>query len=166
MENEVKEICDTFLCLSSTGWSALSTIVTLVAVLVALFLPAYYEYKKRRNLCTLIEYEILENLKLLIKANLLGNNKIDLGGTSKIKLMTPILVNLDLQVWNSNNQTIAEISSKKFLKYSDIINQLTNIKKHSEEIKEKQGNCGWVGVIADEVKRCIQSIERKNLNDE
>lgn len=46
-------------------WNALSSIATLSAVLVALFMPWWIQYRKANRLERLIKAEIDENLKIL-----------------------------------------------------------------------------------------------------
>ena len=55
-----------FLSFPPADWSAISSIATLLAVVVALFLPFYYERKKKQNLGRLIEYELKKNIELLV----------------------------------------------------------------------------------------------------
>ena len=70
--------------------------------------------------------------------------------------MCPTLVHLSLNIWNDNKQTIAEISAKKFLKYSEIANFLERIKLYAVEIQEKKGQRPYAAFIEDEIVKCLQ----------
>ena len=93
-----------FLSLSIVAWSAISSIATLLAVAVALFLPFYYEKKKQQNLGRLIEYELNKNIELLGKAYSQKVTKIRDREISKINLMCPILEHLNQEIWNDSKE--------------------------------------------------------------
>lgn len=147
---------ETFISLSSIAWSAISSIATVLAVIVALFLPFYYEKKKKTNLSKLIENEIRSNIDLLQEANSTKEGIINGRTTSRLNLMCPKLVHLSLNIWNDNKQTIAEITAKKFLKYSEIANFLERIKLYAVEIEEKKGQSPYAAFIEDEIVKCLQ----------
>lgn len=156
MPNELEK----FLCLSGLAWSAISSIATVIAVIVALFLPFHYEKKKKRNLSKLIENEIESNNNLLIKADQCKDGNFNGATIFRLNLMCSVLVNIDYSVWSDNKQTIAEISAERFLQYSEIVKLLGYIKMHAIEIIEKKGLSPYAAMINDEVKLCIKLIEK------
>ena len=129
---------ETFLCLSGLAWSAISSVATVMAVVVALFLPFYYEKKRKWNLSKLIENEIEANNHLLKKADQCKDSNFKGALISRINLMCAVLVNIDYSVWSDNKQTVAEISAGRYLRYSEITKLLESIKIHALEIKEKK----------------------------
>ena len=48
---------DQFLTLSSTAWSAVSSLLTLMAIITALFLPFWLQNRKSKNISKLIDIE-------------------------------------------------------------------------------------------------------------
>jgi hypothetical protein len=145
-----------FLWLSPTDWSAISSIATLLAVVVALFLPFYYERKKKHNLGLLIEYELKKNIELLKKANTQADGEINGKIISKLNLMCPGLEHLTLNIWNESKQSIAEISSAKFLKYTEITKLIETIKFHAIEITKSKGQSLFSVMLEDEITQCLQ----------
>ena len=110
----------TFLMLSSTAWTALSSIATFLVVLVALFLPFYQERKKRKNLIELIEDEIKSNSKTLEMAQ-------------KNEGMAPaILREINLNIWEDHKQNLANISSDDYLEFKEINTRFHYLKKDAE----------------------------------
>ena len=113
---------ETFLMLSSTAWTALSSIATFLVVLVALFLPFYQERKKRKNLIELIKDEIKSNSETLEVAQ-------------KNKDMAPaILREINLNIWEDHKQNLANISSNDYLEFKKINTMFHYLKKDAELI--------------------------------
>jgi hypothetical protein len=150
-----------FLSLTSTAWSAISAITTFLAVLVALFLPFYYERKKKINLSNLIEVELARNFELLNKANSVGTAQINGQPISRCNLMYPYLAKLDLSVWSENKKTVAEISSNRYLKYSYVTDLIKNIHEHAVEINAKNGESVYIATIEKEVEQCLRKMATK-----
>ena len=148
-----------FLSLSPTDWSAISSIATFLAVVVALFLPSYYEIKKKQNLVRLIEYELKKNIELIKKAHSLEEGKLEGKVISKLNLMCPVLEHLNLSIWNDCKQSIAEISSAKFLKYTEIIKSIETIKFYAIEIISSKGQSVFSAFIESEISECLQMYE-------
>jgi len=148
---------ETFLNLSAVDWSAISTVVTFLVVLVALFLPLYFEKKKEKNLSRLIEYELASNIRSLKEAIRIKQSQLNGITISKIDMMCAIIVSrLDLDIWNDNKQTIAEISSKKFLKYSAVAKMMKDIKSYANDIKSKKGQSLYVSSIEEAIEKCLK----------
>jgi SNF family Na+-dependent transporter len=150
---------ETFLYLNGIGWAAISSIATLLAVIVALFLPLLQDNKKKRNLLKLFLIDILRNYDLLVKANSCKDTNINGALISRVSMMCAVLQNIDNSFWTENKQTIAEISSKKYSDYNTIQKIFLSIKKHIDEIMISQGKSPFVGIIEDEVQKGIQDIE-------
>jgi hypothetical protein len=151
---------ETFIFISSITWSAISSIATFSAVIVALFLPLYFEHKKKKNIGNTVELETQYNLDLLIKGD--DCKEGDYNGTkiSKINFMCPVLINLRIDIWKENKQTIAEISDELFKKYYEINNLINIIIEHANDIISKKSQSAWVVTIEEEVKICIEKIKK------
>ncbi len=154
---------ETFISLSGLAWSAISSIATVLAVIVALFLPFYSVRKKKSNLSKLIEKEIDFNIELLKKASLCKDENLDGTHISRLNIMCTILSKIDLNVWNDNKQTIAEVSSSRFMKYSEINKRLDSIKEYAVEIIKTEGRSLYIHLIDGEVLKCLQLIDDKKL---
>ena len=70
--------------------------------------------------------------------------------------MCPVLEHLNLSIWNDSKQSIAEISSAKFLKYTEITKLIEIIKFHAIEITSSKGQSLFSALIEDEITKCIQ----------
>ena len=151
---------DLFLSYSSTTWTGLSSIVTLLAVLVAIFLPFILDQIKRSNVKKSVEIETKYNLNLLLKAESCKNGNLNGQLISRINLMVAMLVNLRVDVWEDNKQIMAGISSELFAKNYEINNLIKDIQKQSNEIYINKGNSPWVAILEDEVKKCISLITK------
>lgn len=151
---------DVFFYLTSTDWSAISTIATIAAVAVALFLPFYIDHKKKKNLVKLIIAELSNNKELLAKAHSQKVPEMAGKSISKIKLMCPILEHLSLVIWDNSKQTVAEISSAKYLKYKDIASLIEKIKNHSIEISKSQDQSIYSAIIEKEVEKCLEMYNK------
>lgn len=151
---------ETFLFLTGIGWAAVSSVATLLAVIVALFLPFFTECIKKRNILKIADIQIQENYQLLLKANELQASSINGETISRVNMMSAVLRNIDNSFWYENKQKVAEISSKKYIEYNRIENILLSIKKHTDEINSSQGISACVGFIEEEVRDGIQIIEK------
>ncbi len=150
----------TFLFLSSTAWSAISSLATLSAVVVALFMPMYMEKKRKNNLMKLVEHEINMNIGYLRKAisaqdTILNGNKI-----SRLDNMCQILSRIYLGVWKYNKQTVAELSAPNYMKFSEIVYSLELIRNYAVEIDTSKEESLCLYVVESEIERCIQLSER------
>ncbi len=154
---------ETFLGLSSLSWSAVSSMATVLAVIIALFLPFYVDKKKKTNLIKLIEEEINANAKLLKDADIMKDGNFDGTSINRLTLMCALLIHIDYSVWSNNNQTIAEISAKTFLKYSDIMKMLGVIKKYAIDYQKTKGMVPTSVFIDVTVKKCIKAIADRKI---
>lgn len=59
---------NTFLCISEIGWLAISSIATVSAVIVALFLPFSERQKIKNNFHKIIKIEFIENILIIRKS--------------------------------------------------------------------------------------------------
>lgn len=153
---------ETFLSFSSTAWSAISSMATVSAVAVALLLPFYYEKKKKRNLIKLIEDELNRNIDLLKKTNATKDKNVNGNVITKLNTMCSMLEFLSLNIWNDNKQTVAEISAKGFLKFSDIVRSIEEIKAHAVEINKTKGSSPYAVILEDEVENFLQMYKKNN----
>lgn len=150
----------TFLSLSSVAWSAISSLATVLAVVVALFLPMYVERKKKNNLIKLIEHEIQMNIKFLKKASSKQEVTLNDEKISRLNLMCPILSNIYLNVWNCNKQTVAELSAISYLQFAEIAHSLELIRSYAIEIDNSKGESPYSYMVDDEIERCLQLSKR------
>lgn len=133
------------------SWELTNALITLSAVLVALFLPYKYERKKLINLSSLVEKEIEDNIKLLKKAKDIKDVQMCNGLLVKELSRCAILATIDLTIWDDNKQVIAEISSEKFSQYFKVVKLLSNIKMYSIGVNENDGDRRklYLGIIKD-----------------
>lgn len=150
---------ETFLLLNEIGWAAISSVATLLAVIVALFLPFFLDCKKKHNILKISNIQIQEKYQLLLKASILNASSINGETISRVNMMCAVLKNIDNSFWEENKQKIAEISSSKYLEYNKIENIFSNIKNHTDEINSSQGQSPCVGFIEKEVQEGIKNIE-------
>ena len=151
---------DVFLGLSSTAWSAISSIATVLAVFVALFIPFYYESKRKRNIDNILECELFENYKLLKKAQQCNDGNFRGQPISKIQLMCLVLNTLSVECWKENKKSMAEMSKQMYAKYSEVNSFIEDICKHSNEIIESKLISSYASIIEKEVDLAISKIEK------
>jgi Glu-tRNA(Gln) amidotransferase subunit E-like FAD-binding protein len=78
---------------------------------------------------------------------------------SKLNLMCPVLEHLSLSIWNDSKQSIAETSSAKFLKYTEIAKLIEGINFHAMEIINSKGQSLFSALIEDEILKCLQMYD-------
>jgi hypothetical protein len=154
---------NTFLCLTSNAWAAISSISAVAAVIVSLYLHFSSVNKKIKNLVAVIQKELILNKNLLDKANLLKDSSYDGQLIPKISLMCAVLITMNFDTWDSNKQAMAEISANQYIKYSEIINLLKAIQSYSIDINEKREQSLFVCLLEDQVKISIQMIKENKL---
>lgn len=154
---------ETFLCLSGLAWTAISSIATALAVIVALLLPFYLNWRRRENLRILIEDEIDRNLEWIkMSDQMWGEDPSNGVKFRKVDLLCAGLVHLDTHIWEQNKQTIAEISSQKYLKYLDMEAEISKLKKYAIEIDESKGKNPVnliEAMLENEIKPAIKKLE-------
>jgi hypothetical protein len=151
---------EAFLKISSIGWSAISSIATVLAVCVALLLPFHQNNTKKKNILKVIKSNIKENYETLVRANKLQEATLNSKIVSRVNMMCAVLINIDIEIWNNNKQTIAELSSTKYEEYSKLIGEIERIKKHTGDIVNNQGISPCVGFIEEEVDSVIKNIAK------
>lgn len=149
----------TFLFLSSTAWSAISSLATVSAVIVALFLPMYLERKRKNNLMKLVEHEIQMNIGYLRKAISVQDTNLKGNRMSRLDQMCQILSHIYLGVWKYNKQTVAELSAINYMKFSEIVYSLELIRSYAVEIDTSKEESLCLYVVESEIERCIQLSE-------
>jgi len=155
---------DTFLCLSNTAWSAISSMSAVSAVVVALFLHFSSQTKKINNLSTIIEKELKNNIALLEKSHHVQEGRLNGQVISKLNLMCPVLVNINISDWIENKQTIAEVSAERYMQYAEIMNRLESIKSHSIDTMENNGKSPFSVMIEEEVDKCLQILKEGKIS--
>lgn len=97
-------------------FTVISSLSTFAAVFVALFLPEFQKWLKKRNIVKIIEKEIRDNEKIL---DLVSKRNIESDVDWEIFLISN-LRKITISDWLSLQNILAEISSHHFLKYSEI----------------------------------------------
>lgn len=102
-------------------WSALASLATLAAVLIALFLPSYNENKRIKKIAHLVESEILRNFKITKNTNQEHTLTLPDGKKQKIILSAKETTRLiRLNIWEQYKYKLADDSPKHYDKYNDI----------------------------------------------
>ncbi|WP_448875332.1 hypothetical protein [Desulfobulbus propionicus] len=110
-------------------WNALSSIATLSAVLVALFMPWWIQYRRANRLERLIRAEIDENLKKL-KNIIQQKETIDLPGGNHIpgqQLKLALAQRIDLKLWHQCKFELAADRPESYEKFE-------SVNAHAEDI--------------------------------
>lgn len=123
-----------FLGLSDTAWTAISSIATVCAVLVALYFPVSDRFSRKQKIYRTIEAEIRRNISVLGKAK--GNYLGPIVGAAVPRSVTAAfqLRAIDLSYWDDNRQFVSETSLKRYSQYSSINNDLRELKLLVEEL--------------------------------
>lgn len=120
------------------NWDAISSLLTLLGILVALFLPFYISIKEKKNLNTILFNEVDYNYELVEKAsNALDNLEHDI---SRLSIQVALLKEIDLNSWDSLKNTFAAQDSERYIKYKKINFDFLKIRNFSIEIDNKDGN--------------------------
>ncbi len=127
-----------FLGLSNIAWTAISSIATSLAVIIALFIPILEKNKRRLNIFSIIEDEINRNIDVINKAS-----KVDESYLSFIKAPNAvkkgfILQDIRTHYWDENKQYVSEYSNKKFIEYS----QINEVIKETHDFAKEVLNIG------------------------
>lgn len=126
-----------FLGLSNTAWTAISSIATFLAVLVALYLPLSERFNRRRKIYKSIENEIRNNFRVLekIKNQSFATAVTKLiGETPQFVVIAHVTRQIDVEYWEHNKQLISESSFKKLGEYTAINKELKELKLFGEEV--------------------------------
>lgn len=128
------EIPENFIGLTGTAWTGLSAVATFLAVVVALFLPSYQEYKQNKNILALIKIELDDNYSLLVKTENWKDQEI--GGQKLLALDQKIAAaeHIKLKIWNEFKYKLAVYSSKKYEQHKDLIDVLERIADYRTNI--------------------------------
>jgi len=102
-------------------WTALASIGTLLAVLIALFLPAYNEKKTIKKITKLVEGEILRNYQITKNTNQEQTITLPNGNEQKIVLSAQETTRLiQLNLWQQYKYKLADNSPAEYEKYQNI----------------------------------------------
>lgn len=138
---------DYFWGLSNTAWSAISSISTCCAVLVALYFPISEKVGRRKKIFSIIEREIRKNFRVLEKAK--KNHLLPLLGDN-----VPISVSIaftirqiNLDYWEENKQAVSESSIKKYSEYVGINDELQQLSLFAQELLVERESTKYIEQI-------------------
>ncbi len=140
---------ETFMYISSIGWSWISAISTFLAVIIALAMPFILEYRKNKNILKIIEKEYESNYNLIKNANNTSNKQfsnvqndfpeINIDGlTIEYKINT--LFNINLINWDLYKNILASSNSDKYLYYQEKNKVIQELKEYAKKIKNNSTN--------------------------
>lgn len=140
-------------------WTALSAIGTLLAVLIALFLPSFNEYKRVNRIVRLIEGEISRNYRIAKNADSGHDIPFPDGSTHHVVLSaqdTARLFKLDL--WKEYKYKLADDRPESFEKYQGICQHIDAL-SDLNQIHEKLRPVKFKGEIDLFVKKCQEELK-------
>ena len=139
-------------------WSALASLGTLAAVLVALFLPIYNERKRIRRVKKLIEGEISRNYKITQNTNNEHTIKLPNGINTKI-ILGPEERNrlLRLNLWEEYKYKLADDSPQDYESYQNICQHIEALSK-LEQVKEELRPIMFQSEIDSFLKKCRETL--------
>lgn len=140
-------------------WTALSAIGTLLAVLIALFLPSFNEYKRVNRIVRLIEGEISRNYRIAKNADSVHDIPFPDGATHRVVLSaqdTARLFKLDL--WKEYKYKLADDRPESFEKYQGICQHIDAL-SDLNQIHEKWRPVKFKGEIDLFVKKCQEELK-------
>lgn len=140
-------------------WTALASMGTLSAVLIALFLPIYNERKRIKRVVKLIEGEILRNYNITKNTNKEhtfpfpdGTNvKVTLGAEETYRL-------LRLNLWEEYKYKLADDSPKDYDRYQDICQHIEALSR-LEHIKQEFRSLMFQTEIDSFLKKCREVLK-------
>lgn len=141
-------------------WTAFSAIATFCAVLVALFLPIFTNYRKYINMKKVIYMEFYENCSILGKISdwnettTLNNNPVPTGYLKNIAYLNE----LNLSFWNKYK---FEISIRDINIYNDLKEYISNIEKIKFILKDEK----QFPIIQQFCHDSIESLRKSKFKD-
>jgi len=123
-----------FFGLSNTAWTAISSLSTFLAVLVALYFPISEKLGRRKKIYRTIENEIRKNFCVLEKAK--TNHLAALVGPNvpKYVMIAFSMGQINIDYWEVNRQFVSEASRKRYDEYSEVNNDLKDLKLFAQEL--------------------------------
>ena len=155
----MKENVELFLFLSNTAWTAISSMATLAAVIVALFYPSYQEWRKIKNLIKIIKLEMKKNILLACRAAKEKDVQSPIQITRE-NIIAELMKTIDMEIWNNKKFYVAEYSSKEYLHLNRINEKLASLHMHALKICEMKGQTPEYAFIAQEVESIISEYEK------
>ncbi len=140
-------------------WTGLASIGTLAAVLIALFLPTYNEYKRVKRIVKLIEGEILRNYQ--ITKNTSQEHTITLPDGTKQNYFLSAQETyrlLRLNLWEEYKYKLADDSPQNYEKYQNICQHIEALSK-LEQVKEELKQLMFNGEIESFLKKCRENLK-------
>ena len=102
-------------------WSALASIGTLLAVMVALFLPSVTQYSRNKRIERLINAELDGNLKIIKNMTSRESRKLPNGiEISAIENNDALVTHIDLRLWHQYRYELAADRPDIYEKYHSI----------------------------------------------
>lgn len=140
-------------------WTALASIGTLAAVLIALFLPAYNERKRVKRIAKLIEGEIFRNYQISKNTNQVQTITLPDGTKQKIVLDTQeTYKRLRLNLWEEYKYKLADDSPHNYEKYQNICQHIEALSKLEQVTKELRPVM-FQGEITSFMKKCRAELK-------
>lgn len=140
-------------------WTALASIGTLAAVLVALFLPSYKERKRIKRVTKLIEGEILRNYQITKNTNNEHTMTLPDGTDAKVVLSAEETYRLlRLSLWEEYKYKLADDSPQDYEKYQNICQHIEELSK-LEQIKKEFRPIMFQAEIDSFLKKCREILK-------
>ncbi|MBO8084959.1 MAG: hypothetical protein J7D61_02860 [Marichromatium sp.] len=106
-------------------WNAMSAIGTFTAVLTALFLPAFREYRKKSRIEKLLNIEIEDCMKEVSSSE--KNDGIPPSQATALRIA--FLSRMNTEAWETNKNYLLSSDPKRYFPYRNIYKVINNIKK-------------------------------------
>jgi len=140
-------------------WTALASLGTLAAVLVALFLPMYNERKRIKKVKKLIEGEILRNYQITKNTNNEHTITLPNGTNTKVVLRPDETYRLlRLNLWEEYKYKLADDSPQVYETYQNICQHIEALSK-LEQVKEEFRPIMFQCEINSFLKKCREILK-------
>ena len=134
-----------FLWLSDIQWSALSSISTFLAVMVALFAPAVTNFFKMKNILDVVSAEVERNREVFKTAYKIPPQAPQYPDYRVLKAI--MLKEISIDTWNQYRIIIGENHPQKYIKFLQIYSLLSKLKEFSLEITSNSKNSIYAQTI-------------------
>ena len=137
-------------------WTALAALATLLAVLVALFMPLFSQYVRNNRLERLIKAEMDHNLKVI--RNFVSKDPLELPDGKTVSPITrnnELVRHIDLRLWREYRYELAGDRPHSFEKFN-------SINRYAEAIIDAQGQPDPMQIVvqSDEAKSYVEHHEK------
>jgi hypothetical protein len=148
---------DSFLGLSATAWTALSSIGTFAAVGVALFLPIGQAAARRRNLESAIIRELAIARKALLDID--APNAFAVTQLNNEQLAMARCKALEIGAWERHRESMAELSFDRFRFYDGAFERVGFVRSRGYDYFENGSIESSVPFTLGLVKQCLQFLD-------